>query len=54
MKERLRTLLYNAVSLYVDETIGQYDDVEEWKAMFENEMDCTIAELKELGVNIMV
>ena len=50
MEERLKTLLYNAISLLVNETYEQYDDVEEWKAMLENELGCTFEELKQLGI----
>lgn len=49
-EKRLETLLYNAVSLLVDETYEQYDDTEEWKAMLEHELGCTCAELEQLGV----
>lgn len=51
--ERLKTLLYNAVSLLVDETYEQYDDVDEWKNMLYNELDTTEEELKKY-INIVV
>ena len=49
MEERVRTLLYNAITLLVDETLEQYDSEEEWKEMMCNELCCTIEELKEYG-----
>ena len=49
---RLKTILYNAVTLLVDETIEQYDDIDEWKKMMERELGCTINELKQYGINL--
>ena len=45
MEERLKTILYNAISLLIDETFEQYDDEEEWFKMIQNELDCTKEEL---------
>lgn len=49
-KERKLNILYNAFTLLVDETIGQYDNVEDWKDMMCNEIGCSREELDELGV----
>lgn len=54
MEKRLRTVLYNAISLLIDETFEQYDDSEEWFAMLQNELACTKEELEELGIKITV
>lgn len=50
--ERKLTILHNAYTLLVDETIEQYDDLMEWKNMMCNELDCTIEELAELGLMV--
>ena len=52
--ERIKTLLYNAISLLIDETFEQYDDSEEWFAMVLNELDCTKEELEQYGIHITV
>ena len=52
--ERMKTLLYNAISLLIDETFEQYDDSEEWFAMVLNELDCTKEELERYGIRITV
>lgn len=52
--ERLKTLLYNAVTLVVDETYEQYDDVDEWKRMMFNELGTTEEELHKYDVHILV
>ena len=49
MEERLKKLLYNAISLLVDETLEQYDNEEDWKDMMCNELECTKEELKKYG-----
>ena len=54
MEKRLRTVLYNAVSLLIDETFEQYDDSEEWFAMLQNELGSTKEELEELGIKVTV
>lgn len=48
-KERTELLLYNAISLLIDETLDQYDDEEEWKDMMCNELGCTREELQKYG-----
>lgn len=48
-EKRLETLLYNAISLLIDETLEQYDDITEWADKMTKELDCTVAELKEYG-----
>jgi hypothetical protein len=54
MEERLKVLLNNAITLLVDETYEQYDDVDEWKEMLENELGCTLEELRQYDINICV
>lgn len=54
MEQRLRTLLCNAIALLVDQTFEQYDNTDEWKSMIENELGCTMDELRELGVYILI
>lgn len=54
MKERLETLLYNAICLLIDETFEQYDDSEEWFEMIQNELDCSAEELEKYGIRITV
>lgn len=54
MEKRLRTVLYNAISLLIDETFEQYDDSEEWFAMLQNELGSTKEELEELGIKVTV
>ena len=51
MEERLKTILYNAISLLIDETFEQYDDEEEWFKMIQNELDCTKEELDQYGIH---
>ncbi len=51
-EKRLETLLYNAISMLVDETYESYADedrVAEWLDMMTRELGCTVAELKEYG-----
>ena len=48
--ERLKTLLYNAISLLTDETLEQYDDKEDWKEMIYNELVTTKEELLDFRV----
>lgn len=50
--ERIKTILYNAISLLIDETFEQYDDEQEWFDMMLNELDCTEEELKQYGIRI--
>jgi hypothetical protein len=52
MEDRLKVLLWNAITLLVDETFEQYDDVEEWKEMLFNELGTTEDELKHYGVDL--
>ena len=51
-EKRLETLLYNAISLLVDETFERYDDEDrrtEWLDMMTRELGCTVSELKKYG-----
>ena len=41
MEDRLKTILYNSISLLIDETFEQYDDEVEWFEMLQNELGCT-------------
>lgn len=52
----MRTVLYNAISLLIDETWDQYDgdSKQEWFDMLQNELGVTAAELEELGIKISV
>lgn len=52
MEDRLKTILYNAISLTIDETFDQYDNEEEWFAMFQNELGCTKEELEQYGIYV--
>lgn len=49
--KRLKILLFNAISLLVDETIESFDNTEDWFVWICDELDCTEEELKELGVS---
>jgi len=53
-EKKLKTVLYNAISLLIDETFEQYDDTEEWLTMVYNELDCTKEELASFGIVITV
>ena len=46
-EERLKILLWNAVSLLATETFEQYDNAEEWVDMLMTEMCITKEELEE-------
>lgn len=56
--ERLKTLLYNAISMIIDETLEDYLDEDrstEWLDMMCRELGCTLSELKEYGnINVDV
>lgn len=52
--ERIKTILYNAISLLIDETFEQYDDEQEWFDMLLNELDCTKEELEQYGIYVTV
>lgn len=52
MEDRVKTILYNAISLLIDETFEQYDDSKEWFAMLQTELGCTKEELEEYGICI--
>ena len=56
--ERLKTLLYNAISMIIDETLEDYLDEDrstEWLDMMCRELVCTLSELKEYGnINVDV
>lgn len=51
-ENRLEVLLYNAISLLIDETFEQYDDSAEWFDMIQNELGCTAEELEQYGIKI--
>ena len=51
MKNRMNLLLYNAISLLVDETIEEFDDTDDWFEWICDELDCTEEELKEFGID---
>lgn len=53
-QDRCKTVLYNAISLLIDETFEQYDDSEEWFTMVMNNLDTTKEELEELGIKLTV
>lgn len=46
-EERLKTLLYNAISLLFEKTYEEYDNKEEWLNMLTKELGCSLSELKE-------
>jgi hypothetical protein len=51
-EKRLETLLYNAISLLVDETYVRYSDEDmatEWVDMMTSELGCSLSELEEYG-----
>ena len=50
----LKTILYNSISLLIDETIEKYDDEAEWLEMLQNELECTKEELAQYGIYITV
>ena len=56
--KRLETLLYNAISMIIDETLNDYLDEDrstEWLDMMCRELGCTLSELKEYGnINVDV
>lgn len=52
--ERIKTILYNAISLLIDETFEQYDDSEEWFTMLLNELACTKEDLEQYGIYVTV
>lgn len=54
MEDRLKTILYNAISLLIDETFEQYDDKTEWFKMLQNELGCTKEEFEQYGIYIAV
>lgn len=54
MEDRLKTILYNSISLLIDETFEQYDDEAEWFEMLQNELGCTKEELEQYGIYITV
>ena len=51
MENKFNVLLYNAISLLVDETIEEFDDTDEWLEWICDELDCTEEELKEFGID---
>ena len=52
--ERIITLLYDAISMLIDETFDEYDDNYAWLKMIFEELGTTDAELKSLGILITV
>ena len=53
-EERLVVLLDNLISLYMEETVGTYDSLEDWYEEFYSEMDCTEEELKSYGIDMEI
>ena len=53
MEDRLKVLLWNAITLLIDETYEQYDDEKEWKEMLFNELGTTENELKQYGIDFL-
>lgn len=51
---KINTVLYNAISLLIDETFDQYDDKQEWFDMLQNELGVSAEELESLGIKITV
>lgn len=49
-EERLKVLLYNAITLLADETFERYDEADEWLFMICDELKTTKEELEEFGV----
>lgn len=45
-------VLYNAISLLIDETLGQYDDTQEWFDMLQKELGVSVEELEKMGIVI--
>lgn len=50
MEERLKTLLYNAVSLLADKTIGDDDLFVDWLWEVCDELGTTPTELEQFGI----
>lgn len=51
-EKRLKTLLYNAITMLVDETYDRYADedmITEWFDMMTNGLGCSLTELKHYG-----
>ena len=51
-EKRLKTLLYNAISLLIDETFERYaeeDREAEWLDMMTTELGCSVGELELYG-----
>ena len=50
---RMSVVLYNAISVLMDETWDQYENKDEWFAMLQNELGVTADELeKDMGIKI--
>lgn len=50
-ENRLEVLLYNAISMLIDETF-QYEDSAEWFDRIQDELGCTAEELETYGIKI--
>ena len=50
-ERRLKTLLYNAISLLADKTLGEDDLFVEWMLELCDELGTTPTELKEFGID---
>lgn len=46
-----KVLLFNAISLLVDETIEKFDNTAEWFEWICEELGCTERELESLGIS---
>lgn len=51
MKNDVNVLLFNAISLLVDETIEEFDNTDDWFEWICNELDCTEEILKKFGID---
>lgn len=49
---RKDVVLYNAISLLIDETFEQYEDKEKWFNMLQNELGVSAAELESIGIKV--
>ena len=50
MKDK-NVLLFNAISLLVDETIEEFDNTEDWLEWICDELGCTEEDLKEFDID---
>ena len=53
-EERLVVLLDNVISLYMEETVGIYDNLEDWYKTFYEEIGSTEEELNSYGIDMEI